>query len=147
MPTYNPNDFYPKTDAEVKSDGTVVYLENTTGTLLPSATRTAFTSAPQQTNYNARGVIVFLNVTAASGTGGLVVRIRGVDPVSGNGVYLNPSPTAIITAGTTAYTVYPGIASVNQQGYNYVLPKLWSVDVNHNDATSYTYSLNYCYII
>jgi len=40
---------------------------NTEGTLLASAARTATTSSPDQVNYNGSGVIVYLNITANPG--------------------------------------------------------------------------------
>src|SRR5690242_4107854 len=57
---------------------------NTEGTLLAEAARTATTyAAAPLTNPSARGVTLWLNITAASGTGGLILRVRGYDPVSG----------------------------------------------------------------
>src|SRR5579871_3766078 len=72
-------------------------------TLLASAARTATTNSAPQTNQNARGVLVYLNVTAASGTGGLRLAVQAQDPVSGNYININLLPTAVTATGLTAY--------------------------------------------
>jgi hypothetical protein len=121
---------------------------NAEGTLLASAARTATTSSSNQTNYNGRGVLLILNVTAASGSGGLTLRVQGVDPVSGLSVALNTPPAAITATGTFGYLVYPGIAGPNlSQASSTVLPRTWFVSMTHGDATSYTYSLGYALIL
>lgn len=125
---------------------------NTQGTLLASAARTAQTSSPTQTNYNARGVVVFLNVTAASGTGGLQPVMQGLDPVSGNGFSLNATPTAVITTGTFAYVWYPGAVLPGggtsiAQVLSAPVPRTWAVTIVVGNATSYTYSLGYSLIL
>lgn len=174
MTTYNPNDFYPRTGQEIKSDGTTVneadglnsdgsqnvvltgskvaegianMVLNTQGTLLSSSARTSNTAAPTQTNTSARGVMLFLNVTAVSGTGGLTVRIYGVDPVSGVAAPINAPPATVTTVGLQIVSLYPGIASPNAAGANYILPRTWYAQVVHGDSTSYTYSLGYSLIL
>jgi len=121
------------------------------GTALVSAARTATTSVPVITNYTAKGIVVFLNVSVASGIGGLQVRIRFLDPVSGNPVAINAAPTAIAAIGTFAYLVYPG-ASATAPGavtYNVVqvtpasITKNISISITHGDTSSYTYSVGY----
>lgn len=124
-----------------------IQRNNVQGTLLASAARTSTTVTANQTNYNARGVAVSLNVTVASGTGGLQVRIFAMDPVSGAAIYIMALPTAVIATGSTLYTVYPGISNSNSFGINYALTRMWGVSVIHGDASSYTYSLGYSYIV
>jgi hypothetical protein len=112
-------------------------------TVLPSALRTATTNGVDTDNPNCHGVTVCLNVTAASGSGGLQIRIQGKDPISLNYVNLNPLPTAVIATGTTNYIVFPGVGSGNlTQGTNGVLWRTWRVQVIHGDATNYTYSVS-----
>ena len=121
---------------------------NIEGTLLASAARTVTTYSANQTNYNARGVIVVLNVTAASGTGGLQVILQAIDPVSGGAVSLNATPTAVIAIDRLAYIFYPGATGgVAAQITGIPLPRTWRVGVVHGDASSYTYSLSYSLIL
>lgn len=123
---------------------------NTQGTLLASAARTATTSSPQQTNYNARGVIVYLNVTAASGTGGLTLQFYDVDPVSGQQYQINAAAAAITAVIGRAYVVYPaasGVASAVGQVTALPLPRTWVATVAHGDASNYTYSLGFSLIV
>ncbi len=117
---------------------------NTERTLLASAARTATTSSADVTNFNGRGLQVLLNVTAASGTGGLTLTIQGKDPVSGNYYNLNANPTAITATGLTVYEVYPGVGAAGggvTQRTSASLPRTFRVTVTHGDASSYTYSV------
>ncbi|HEX5417740.1 MAG TPA: hypothetical protein VFZ25_18945 [Chloroflexota bacterium] len=124
---------------------------NVAGTLLANAARTANTSSPVQTNFNARGVAIWLNVTAASGTGGVSLSPEVIDPVSGTVKGLLPSQSPQTTTGCSWVIVYPGL--LNQYGgltcnvYSLALPRDWQLTVSHGDATSYTYSVGYSYIV
>ncbi|MCL6453546.1 MAG: hypothetical protein K6T78_07950 [Alicyclobacillus sp.] len=124
------------------------FYNNTQGTLLASAARTATVSSPQQTNYNARGVFVFVNVTMASGTGGLTPLIRVYDPVSGGYTNLNQGVTAITATGLYVYQIYPGATSTAglTGTIDSSLPKTWGVTVLAGDTSSYTYSVGYALI-
>jgi len=112
-------------------------------TLLASAARTATTNSAPQTNQNARGVLVYLNVTAASGTGGLRLAVQAQDPVSGNYININLLPTAVTATGLTAYLIYPGSSQAGNltQATAALLPRSWRVQVTANDSSSYTYSV------
>jgi len=127
------------------------WRSNTQGTLLASAARTNSIVSPQQTNYNARGVQITLNVTAASGTGGLTVIIRGYDPVASSQYTINALPTSITTTGVYVYEIYPGssgaAASAIAQRTAGILPRTWSVTMSAGDASSYTYSIGYVLIV
>lgn len=123
-------------------------IENTQGTLLASAARTITITSPIQTNYNAKGIIVFLNVTAASGVGGLFTRVRVYDPVSNSAVYLNAQPAAVTATGMYTYVLYPGASGgAFTQITPAMLPRTWEVFVTPVDASSYTYSVGYSLIL
>ena len=129
-------------------NGTTTYdrpRNNMDQTALASAARTATTSSADITNYNGRGVMVFLNVTAASGTGGLTLTIQAKDPVSGNYFNLNANPSAVTSTGNgTVYIVYPSTLTAAgnvTQSTQAVLPRTFRITVTHGDASSYTYSV------
>lgn len=124
------------------------WRSNLEGTLLASAARTATAAAASQTNYNARGVIVHLNVTIASGTGGLSVRIQAYDPIVGDWWNINTSPTVVTATGKNIYAVYPGASGGTiTQTTSQVLPRTWRVSVIHSDGSSYTYSVAYSLVL
>ncbi len=130
------------------------WRNNMQGTLLASAARTATTSSPQQINYNARGIMLFLNISAASGTGGLIVRLLGIDPISGNDAELNTDITAITATGLYLFELYPGSSSAGASGASKVnqrisasLPRTWYAKIVAGDSSSYTYSLGYSSIL
>lgn len=112
--------------------------------LLSSDTRTASVTTPSQTNGAHRGVILLLNVTAASGTGGLIPQIRFNDLTGGSKIIWS-IPLPVTTTGTFIYVHYPGVNIANVGSARYVvslpLSQLWSVTVTHDDSSSYTYSL------
>jgi hypothetical protein len=118
---------------------------NTEGTLLASAARTATTFSASQVNYNARGVILTLDVTSA-GTGNLQIFLYSVDPIS--------AITPTLANGTVVTTdavlmAYPGVLDADCPGdaRSVVLPRVWTVSVNKSDASSWTYSLSYSLIV
>lgn len=128
-------------------------LGNTVVNALASAARTATTASATQTNYNARGIHVMLTVTVASGTGGLQVYINGLlNAVPYN---LTAAPTAITATGSYIYELYPGasaaaVGALSQQVVQRTaasLPRSFQINVVHNNATSYTYQLDYALIL
>ncbi len=113
-------------------------------TALASAARTETTASGVFKNPGYRGIRVYLSVTAASGTGGLTVIVRAVEPVSGAKVDLNAGGAAVTTAVKRMYEVYPSAAAASgfvQDAISRQLPGEFDVVVSHGDATSYTYSL------
>ena len=117
---------------------------NLQGLLLASAARTASTNSPIQTNYNARGVIIYLNVTVA-GTGNLMLYIR-------ESAFLNAQllvGAAVATTGAWAYVLYPGATTAEGhivKANSGVLPRTWDVLIAHSDGSSWTYQVNYALI-
>lgn len=124
---------------------------NTEGVLLASAARTATTNSAIQTNHNARGAMLFLRISAASGTGGLQVRIIARDVAANRDYQLNANPSAETSVGDFVYELYPGStagAALNvKQRTAAALPRTWWVQVAHLDGSSYTYSLAYALIV
>ncbi len=125
---------------------------NTEGTLLASAARTASTFSANQTNYNARGVILGLNVTVI-GTGSVSVRMYPIDPAVGNINSPLGSSIAVTATGRYQYVLYPGVAapatgSMSTIGaFSLPLPRQWQAGVIHTDGSSWTYSLSFAYIV
>lgn len=115
--------------------------------LLASAERSAVTNTAVQFNDSGRGLVVFLDVSAVSGTGGLHPRLMMVDFLSGNTALMTANPAVAATVGRFIYTWYPGVSgALGMQMQNLVLPRSWYVTVQHDDASNYTYSLSACVI-
>lgn len=117
------------------------------GPFIPSAARTTLITdtVPDENIADARGIVVYLVVTAASGTGGLTLQVKGIPPFGGVGVLLHAAPTAVIATGTTSLTIYPGLPAPGSAGANTanaVLPPRISIGVGVGDASSYTYSVS-----
>jgi hypothetical protein len=128
--------------------------------LLPSAVRTATTvgtppgpptpvgaTAAQPALFRQHlGAIAYLNVSAASGTGGLKVFLRCYDTL-GNAYAMNGGGTAVTAIGKYAYVVYPGggtapVGSNVADANNLPLGQQVDVQVTHADGSNYTYSLD-----
>jgi hypothetical protein len=144
--------FFTLTNTPMLFNGTYYDRQrgNTEGTLLASAARTASVSSPIMENHNARGVALVLNVTVASGTGGLTVYIVARETATVTTFVLNATPTAVTAVSKSIYMLYPGIAAgVGEvtQATSSVLPRGWYALVNHADGSSYTYSLAYSLIV
>jgi hypothetical protein len=120
-------------------------------TALASGARTTTTFGGPFINHDCPGGVLFLNITVASGTGGLQVAFVGIDPVSGLATQLMALPAAIIATGQYPFFMYPGLTGFNvaanvKQNSNLVLPRQFYTYVYHGDASSYTYSLGCCLI-
>lgn len=112
-------------------------------TVLASAARTATVTSGNYKARGARGIIAILDVTAASGTGGLQVGLQAYDPTSDKSVVLHTLPTAVTATGTKAYVFYPGAASVGTNAYSTALPEVFNLKVTAGDSSSNTYSLSF----
>lgn len=122
------------------------WRNNTEGTLMASAARTASTNSSVQTNYNARGIMVEIAITTA-GTGSLTMILVGT--INSN-THILAGSTAITGVGKYLIELYPGIGAaanevnIRQSG---TLPRMWDVRVNHSDASSWTYSVGHSLIL
>lgn len=118
------------------------------GTALTSATRTATTSSGTVPVKTARGIIVSLSVSAASGTGGLALRLLCFD-AAGQASYLNAAATNVTVADNYLHYFYPGAvssATIGSQVKQVIPISIYGslrFDVYHADASNYTYSVSY----
>ncbi len=107
--------------------------------LMPSAAYTTTQTSADQTNPNARGVVVVLDMTIV-GTGSVTLTIKGKDPVSGK-YYTILAGVAVTTNSTNIYRVYPGLTAAANATASDVMPRTWQVVVTANNANSATYSV------
>lgn len=117
---------------------------------LASGARTGTTSSSLLTNFNFRGITVNLNITVASGTGGLQIAIQGYDQSSASYKNLHTLATAVTTTGLNVIQLYPGIDNTNSainQTISQALPQQYRVQIVHGDSSSYTYSVSVNYIL
>jgi hypothetical protein len=121
-------------------------------TAVASAARTATGNSSDLTNYNARGVTAFVNVTAASGTSPtLLVTLQGKDPVSGTYYTLVAQAATLTAAGTAVLTCYPGASggpASPSATSGMPLPRVWRVLWTVTGTTpSFTFSVGLNYIV
>lgn len=111
--------------------------------IAPSAARTsAFTSADFDNFSGCNGIVLFLNLTAITGTS-VAVALQVKDPASGTYVTVATS-NAVSSAGSTSLLVYP-TSPTTGTGFDKsapgVLTKTFRVLVNHTSVTTATYSV------
>lgn len=109
-------------------------------TVLTSAARTASINSADFVNYNSRGVIIIINVTAIAATPSITVSIDGFDTTSGM-YYSLLTSAAITTVSTTILSIAPGLNTVVNSRLSELLPRTWRVSVVNADADSITYSI------
>ena len=152
MSAYTVTTFFPQNE-----DGTLETLKRISAqncnrvvvTSLASAARTTTTSGANIDIETAKGAIFFLNVTAASGTGGLHIAVGTVFP-DNNTQTLIYTPVAITTVGRHYVIVYPGggifgttTGRTSIAEYSARIPPRIRPSIQPDDASSYTYSLDY----
>lgn len=117
---------------------------------LPLAARTVFTSTATLSADGFKGLHWWLDVTVASGTGGVKVQIATVDPVFGNVIGGYQFGAFQTTVGLTTGFIYPGAESAQGNLFvaslGLVVPPRFRLSINVGDATSYTYRLSYAFI-
>lgn len=117
-----------------------------------SSAKTASGNGTTQTNFNARGVFLWVNVTAVTGTTPtLTVRLQW-SPDGGTtwlDVDTTNAQTASITAtGTATLRVYPGIATAANAALNQPLPRTWRLAWTIGGTTpSFTFAVQASYIL
>lgn len=115
---------------------------------LASAARTTSTTGADITTNGRQSAIAVLNVTVASGTGGLSVRWQLKDPISGNYVNIGTggnrttTGTQVTAYGVGATRVVGGATVGSLDGIEFPLGSVIRAQVVHGDASSYTYSLS-----
>lgn len=112
---------------------------------LPSAARTATTTWVAPENKRHAGVLVILNVTAASGTGGLTLHIQDLDPISGNAIDVLVDTAAITANGTYAFELNPAEGTAGNGvriASSRRLSRDWQIKIAVGDSSSYTYSVS-----
>lgn len=85
------------------------------------------------TNYNARGIVIVLDVTAITGTS-FTITIQGKDPTSAKYYTLLVS-AAVSTVSTNIYRIYPGLTAAANATASDVVPRTFRV-ISTNTAIS-----------
>ena len=110
-------------------------------TLINASNVSSTQTSADQTNYNARGIIVILNVTTI-GTGSLITTINAKGPVSG--IYKPLLTSLAVTTATSAiYIVYPGDVAAANLVSQHPVPRTWNVVVTGATGTTFTVEVSY----
>ena len=127
---------------------TIGSIANTSSdhTYLASAAQTTTqTQADQTTSNLVRGIKVVLDVTVNT-IGSVTLEIDGKDAASGK-YFALVTGVAVVSTGTSIYTVYPGITAVTNAAVSDVLPHTWRIKLTANNANSVTYSVGYTLLV
>lgn len=153
MSNLTPSTRYPQTeDSLLALMGRYVAntINRSEGTALASAARTATTQSADISGVGFNSLIVYFACSAASGTGGLTIRVRALN--QGTGAYNGVCTTTVaITNTDNAVLMFGrGMGAGSQTvpatygGFmGGVLPTTFRIEIVHADASSYTYSVYY----
>jgi hypothetical protein len=108
--------------------------------ILASAVRAASSNGSDRANPNARGILIFVDVTAVPGVDTITVTLQGKDPASGK-YYTILASAAIVATGTVVLRVYPGLTAAANLVASDLLPRTWRIIVTHSAGTNFTYSV------
>lgn len=110
--------------------------------VMDSAARTATPDTVQFTGMGRSvGLVLVVDATAITATPSVVVKIQGVDSVSGKTWDILTS-AAIVATGTTVLRVRPGITASTNIAVADALPPVIRILATHGDADSITYSIS-----
>ena len=126
------------------------FRNNAEFTALASGARTATTTSADQTNHNAKGVLLTLRTTVVPGVDTIQLFVDIKDPASGQYNSLASFPSFGAAVDWKSYLVYPGavLADTSLAGsVSLVIPRTWRARVNHSGVGSFTYSVGGCYIL
>ena len=117
---------------------------NKSVSVFASSARTATENSSDQINDNARGVRLFLDITAASGSSPtLDVKVQTKDPVSDS--YVDLTGAAFAQQNSTAtldLVIYPGIGETSNRAGSDVLSSVWRVGATYGGSSpSFTFSV------
>lgn len=119
-------------------------------TIFASASRTASANSDDFSHIGFKGVRLFLDVSAVTGTTPtLDVKIQAKDKLSGNYVDLTGAAFAQKTAtGTDYLTIYPGIAETANETVSDLVPNAWRAVATIGGTTpDFTFSLSAEYLV
>ena len=115
--------------------------QRVTGTALAAATRNATTQSAIIDCTGFRAIVVYLRVTAAPGTDTIRITLRGIDPASGQALFLvQGGAVSTVTAAVSSFGPGAGIAVA--------LPDQIRIEVTHSPSPSgsFDYSVGYCLV-
>lgn len=121
------------------------------GTALASAARTIGTVSSDIKTNGCKGIIIYLNVTAAGAAGGLRLAVLLKDPLTGSYRAFAATNLNVTATGLVPVVIYPGcgigsqmaLVATNMGIIGIPLGATIQLQVIHATADSYTYSLSY----
>lgn len=123
------------------------WRNNIQATLLASLARNASTASADQTNYNGKGVIVVVNISAVAGDDTFTFTIQGKDPISSE-YYGMLVSSALASTGIYVYILYPATTAGATGVISAPLPRTWRVAATYAQvggaADTLTFSVSAC---
>jgi len=86
------------------------------------------------------GLVLVIDVTAATSSPSVVFTIQGKDPASGK-YYTILASSAITGTGTTVLRVHPDLTAAANSVAKDMLPAVWRVSAAHGNTNSITYTV------
>lgn len=116
---------------------------------ITSGSRTATTVSALQTNHNARGILIWIDVTVVPGVDTVQLTVEARMP--SNGLFtLLFRETASAASGPRSYLIYPGGTddAGELNGHNSIaVPQTWRIRVIHSGGGAFTYEVSVSLIL
>lgn len=118
--------------------------------VLASEARTATTTSPMFANHDASGALLIVAISAITATPAITPKVQVSADGQGGWADYAVVTTALATAATSTYLLYPGILASSDgavtESWNLPLPRYWRVVMTHGDADSATYTVTVQYL-
>ena len=117
---------------------------NEEATLLASAARTATANSADQTNYNGRGLLVYVDVTVDPAAASITPSLQVKDSIGGGYFTIWTAAAALTATGDAVYYFGDGVSGGSfTESLPFGLPaRTWRLAMTHADADSITYSVS-----
>ena len=123
------------------------YRGNVEGVILASAARTAAINSSDITNYNAKYLTLFVNITAVTSSPALTISVEWKDSISDTYEPIFTAAAATSSTGEFIYQLGPGLVAGTGGGYDdteaIIIPRTFRVAVAVANSNSATYSISY----
>ncbi len=118
--------------------------------LMPDIVRSATHTSSDQTNHNARGVYIMIDIDAQPGAETLTISVQARMLIAAHNLVI-ATFTAISSEGKFSYIIYPGavetIGGATLEAQALPLPRTWNINFDHSSSGDWEYSLSYSYIL
>jgi len=115
-------------------------------TVVAAGSHTTTQTQSDQTNVNARGLRVVLDMTDVTASPSVTLEIDAKDVASGKYVSLLTG-SAVVTVSTNVYLIHPSLTAAANSIAQNILPRTWRIKATANNSNAGVYSVGASYLL